>query len=438
MATVLIAALGSGLFFLSRSSPMVTPSPVVLVVDRGTAILKPRGKPDWNVASSGALLHAGDTLHTLSQTSASIEFPDGSKARLGPDAELRVKAAWMNRRGVVSTATLSHYTGRVLYSIATAPGTDFVVVTNAVSFEAGASAFEVNLQPDGLLTIKVFEGVVNTRPGATRPFTGPLRIQAGEQQMYDDIIGPIGSIEALQADPLDPFVQTQRAEAAAAAIVSTPGTEKTFSSLEPLQTGQTETAGEYSTGGGEVTALLTNSGSEMGLTIIGPGGQAYRAQGVAPLIVTIPNAPPGSYRAEVTGTRVRAGGDTYALAFVVASACNPAEGNGYTRTVQGWKEVADSVKIARVSDVKVIPVIGSAEVLLYSTVAPRGGRGAVTALIYATPPTIQLLPLSLNLQGVQLPPRATGPVSVPALNARFKVDRVYACAAGLAIEGASV
>ncbi len=42
MITVLIAAIGNGLFFLSRSSPVETPSPVVLFVDRGTADLKPQ------------------------------------------------------------------------------------------------------------------------------------------------------------------------------------------------------------------------------------------------------------------------------------------------------------------------------------------------------------------------------------------------------------
>ncbi len=440
IAIVFVAATGTGLIFLSRSSPLETPSPVVLFVDRGRADLQPRLTADWNPGVTGAVLHAGDTVYTWPTSSASIKFPDGSKAQLAPDTALKVRAAWISAKGVISTATLDHLTGRVLYSIASTPGTDFEVATDAVSFEAGGSVFEVDQQPDGLVTLKVFEGLVSTRAGTTTPFSGSVAIQAGQQQFYDRSAGPIGPVEALQPDLRDPFVQLQRVEAAAAVINSTPGTEQNFSSVELLQTGQTTPAGDFSTGGGDITAMLTTSGSEIGLTIIDPTGEVHRAQGVSPVIVRIPGGPPGSYRAEVTGIRVTPGGDFYAVAFVVADACYPAEGNGYVRKFQGWAQVAQSVKIANVSDVSLTNVASPGEAVVDSRVEIRGVLGTMTALIYATPPNAQVLVLSLKFQGMPIPNRIVDTVNskLTALSTDFKVDRVFACGDGLMIEGRSI
>jgi len=440
IAIVFVAATGTGLIFLSRSSPLETPSPVVLSVDKGKADLQPRRSKDWNRGATGAVLHAGDTVYTWPASNASIKFPDGSEAQLAPDTALQVQAAWISATGVISTAPLDHQTGRVLYSIASTLGTDFEVVTDAVSFEAGGSVFEVDVQPDGLVTVKVFEGFVSTRPGTTTPFTGSVAIQADQQQFYDRSAGPISIVETLQSDLRDPFTQLQRVDAAAAAINSTPGTEQTFSSLELLQAGQTTPAGDFSTGGGDITAMLTTSGSEIGLTIIDPNGGVHRGQGMPPVIVRIPGGPPGSYRAEVTGIRVTPGGDSYAVAFVVADACYPAEGNGYVRKFQGWAQVAQSVKIANVSDVSSTNVASPGEAVVDGRVEMRGVPGTFTALIYATPPNAQVLVLSLKFQGVPIPNRVVDTVNsrVTELSTDFKVDRVFACGDGLMIEGQSI
>jgi hypothetical protein len=441
MVILFIAAIGGGAFFVSRSSPAETPSPVVLFVDQGTAGIEAPGRLDFKPAGTGSVLHDGETVHVNSGSRASLLFADGSRARLAPDTELSLTVAWINAKGVIPRAVLGQVHGRILYSIAGPPGTDFAVLSNAVSCEVRRGVFEVEMQPDGLETVKVFQGEVKTLPGGLARFAGRVTITAGQQQLYDDMAGTLGPVESLASNPGDPFVQIQRAEAAAAAIGSTPGTEQTFSSLEPLQSGQTVTAGAYATGGGDVTALLANSGSEMQLTITAPGGAVYRAEGLAPVRVTVPAGPPGSYRADVSRIGTGGGGETYAVTFVVTRACDPAEGNGYARKLQGATEMARSVKIAHVSGVKVTPVTLAGNVLLGSSATTFGvGRVAVTALIYATPPSAEVVLLSLRFQGVPMPTRAVGPFGadqVTALNPGFKVDRVYTCTGGFAMEGPS-
>ena len=440
LVVTIIASTGGGLLFLSRSSPAETPSPVVLFVDKGTVGLELPGTLDFKPAGTGTVLHRGDTVHVDAGSSASLTFADGSRARLGPGAALIVRAAWMTAKGAISTASLGHLRGRILYSIVKAAGGDFEITTNAVTYEVRNAVFEVEVNAHSLETVKVFEGEISTHAGATTNFKGGATIAAGQQQMFDDIAGPLAPVEALEAYPSDPFLPIQRAEAAAAAIESTRGTEQTFSSLEPLGPGQTVTAGEYYTGGGDVMAFLSAQGSELQLAITAPGGLVYRTQGRAPLTVRIPAGPPGPYRAEVTGINVRDGGEPYAVTFSVANACHAAEGDGYLRKVRHATDLARSVRIAQLSDVRVLPVTRSGPVLIESTAKLNGGRVGVTTLIYATPPIGQVLLLSLKLQGVPLPTRAAGTVSasqVMALNVGFKIDRIYACTGGFAMEGRS-
>jgi hypothetical protein len=438
---VFIAAVVGGIFFVSRSSPPETPSPAVLYVERGAAEVAHAGTLDFQPARNGTVLDAGQMVHVGPDSSALVKFPDGSSTRLAPETTLSVHAAWINTSGVISSAILGQARGRILYSIAGTRDTEFEVLTNAVSYKVRRGVFEVDVYPGGLETIRVFQGEVMPFAGETTRFAEDATIGAGQQQVYDDKAGPLGSVEALAADPADPFVQIQRAEAAAAAIVPTPGTEQTFSSFEPLEFGQTVTAGVYSTGGGDVTALLTSPGSDMRLKITTPEGKVYQGDGPTPLVVKIPAGPPGSYRAEVMATRASAGGEPYAVTFVASNACDSAQQNGYVRKFHAATEVAQSVKIAQVSDVSVSPVTRlGGEVLVGSVATLRGGRVAATALIYATPPTVQILLLSLNVQGFPVPTRAIGLVSatqVTALDAGFRVDRIYACPGGVVIEGSS-
>ena len=412
----------------------------MLFVDKGTVGLELPGTLDYKPAGTGTVLHAGETVYVDAVSSAYLAFADGSRARLAPGAALTVRAAWMTANGAISFASLGHLKGRILYSIVTAPGADFEVITNAATYEVRNAVFEVEVNADGLETVKVFRGEISTHAGASTNFTDGATIAAGQQQVYDEIAGPLGPVEALEAYPDDPFVAVQRAEAAAAAIESTRGTEQTFSSVEPLRPGQTVTAGEYYTGGGDVMAFLSAQGSELRLAITAPGGLVYRTQGQALLMVRIPAGPPGPYRAEVTGMSVSAAGEPYAVTFVVANACHSAEGNGYVRKVRDVTEVARSVKIAQISDVRVATVTRSGPVRIESTAELGAGRVAVTTLIYATPPVAQVLLLSLNFQGVPVPTRAVGPVSanqITALNLGFKLDRIYACGGGVAMEGPS-
>lgn len=442
MVAVFVAAIGGGLFFVSRSSPAETPSPVVLFVDEGTASIATAGSLDFKPAGTGSVLHDGERVHVNPGSSASLSFADGSRARLAPETELKLTAAWMNVKGVIPRAVLGHLQGRILYSIAGGLGTDFAVLTDAMSYEIHWGVFEVDVQPDGFETVKVFQGDVMTLPGNVAKFEGRVTIAAGQQQVYDDMAGALAPVESLGSNPVDPFVQVQRAEATAADIHSTPGTEQTFSSAVPLLSGQTVVAGLYTTGGGDVIALLTNSGSAMRLTITAPGGVVYRAEGLALVRVSIPAGPPGTYRAEVTGIGTAAVGDIYAVTFVVANACNPAAGSGYVRKLLGASQVAQSIRIPHVSALNVTPAKQTGEVIISSTASALGvGHVAVTALIYATPPTARVLLLSLRFQGVSMPTRAAGPfgaAEVTALSPGFKVERVYACTGGFVIEGPSL
>ncbi len=448
MIVVLLgSAIGTGLIFLSRSSPLETPSPVVIGVDTGTVDLKPRDTKYLKSATTGAMMQAGDTLYTRTASSAAINLPDGSNAQLAPNSTLEVQEAWINRYGVIVSATLDQQSGSILYSTANAPGTDFLVETTTVSFEAGASVeaggslFEVFLQPEGVAELKVFGGVVNARPGKGALFAGSVPVQAGDQQVYDSGTGRIISMGPLQADLRDPLGQLEQVEEGAVAVKPTPGTEQTFISLVPLQAGQTNTAADYATGGGNITALLSSSASEIGLAIIDPGGRTFVARGAPPLQVRIPDAPPGSYHAQVTGIHVNPGGDTYAMAFVVADACYPAAGNGYERRFQSWQSLARSIKMPDDGDASLTTRAPLGEAIADSNIRLRGVSGTVTVLVVATPPGAEALVLSFQLEGIPIPNRAVvllNASQVTALDVGFRLDRIFGCGTGLMIEGQSL
>ena len=441
IVALLGSAIGTGLIFLSRSSPLETPSPVVIVGDTGTVDLKPRDSRYLKSATTGAIMQAGDTLYTGTASSAAINLPDGSKAQLAPNSKLEVWEAWINGNGVITTAVLSQQEGGSLYSIASAPGTDFLVETNAVSFEASASLFEVAVQPEGVVEVKVFDGVVHTRPGTTAPFAGSEPVQAGQEQVYDSGTGRTISIDPLQVDLRDPLGQLEQVEEGAVAVQPTPGTEQTFISLVPLQAGQTNTAADYATGGGNITALLSSSASEIGLTIIDPGGRIYVARGAPPLQVRIPDAPPGSYHAQVTGIHVNSPGDTFAMAFVVADACYPAAGNGYERRLQSWQSLVRSIKMPDVGDASLTTRAPRGEAITDSNISLRGASGTVTVLIVASPPRAEALVLSFQLDGVPIPNRAVAVLNisqVTTLDLGLRVDRIFGCGQGLMIEGQSL
>jgi hypothetical protein len=437
MLILFVAAGGGGFYFLSRSSPAETPSAVVLYVDRGTVVLAPSASVDFKPADTGTVLHPGDRIRVGAGSSAGLALPDGTTARLAPDTEVTLNAAWMNARGVIGPAIVGQVQGRVLYTVASGFKTDLVVLTDAVGYEIARGSFEVDVEPSGFETVKVFQGEVITFNGNTTKPRGRTPIEAGQQQLFDDIAGPLTPIEALESNPGDPFVQVQRAEAAAAATDSTSGTAWTFSSSEPLRSGQTVTAGTYSTGGGDVSAVLSSAGSDTRLAITAPDGHIYSAEGPAPVTVRIPAGPPGSYRADVTGLDVGVRGDPFAVTFAVANACAPTEGNRYVRKFLPAKEVAQSVRIPRVSDITVTPFTQSGPVVAASSGRVARLRATVVALIYAAPPSAQVLLLSLKFQGVPMPTRAVATIGANQVTALqgLRVDRVYACTGGFAIEG---
>jgi len=356
---------------------------------------------------------------------AAIQFPDGSLIRMSPDTTVTVTAAQLNKDGTLRSAGVTEKVGRTLSNVQhLASGASFHVGGHSVSAEVRGTQFEVLVRANGTNLIKVFEGSV-TVTGATT-----ITLTAG-QEVEVDANGRLSTPRPIQPETQDPYplaVQCSRANSSG----TTPGTTQT-SSGDGLVNGQTAEQ-DYDSPGGNLTVAFCYPGSLMSVTITDPSGAQHLAQGKSPVMVKIPNAPPGRYKALVRGLDVPAGGEPYALTFATDAAC--AEGNvdtgGVVRQTVSNAQIAQTLSQAGASGVT-LQVKGtspnSARIYYYSELG--GNPISWTIDFYAATPSLGVVLTQVTVHGVNITtqlvsrlPQATGQSGV---SIDFSVDRVYSC-----------
>jgi hypothetical protein len=420
LLVVLLTVGGGYYFFVVQAQAAVAAPASLTVINQPVDVDQRPGLP-------GEALGPGNTVHTGAGGHAGIHFPDGSFVRMSPDTTVTVTAAQLQRDGTLQSAGVAQKIGRTFSSVQhLASGASFKVGGHSVSAQVRGTEFEVLVRSNGTNLIKVFDGVV-TVSGATT-----ATVRAGEQ-IDADASGRLSNQRPIQPDVQDPFPLTSQCSKAAS-NGNNAGTVQS-SSGESLTNGQTAES-TYNSAGGNLTLAFCYPGSLMRVTVTDPAGRAYSKQGVAPLIIKIPNGPAGVYKAVVTALDVPPSGEAYALSFATDAAC--ASGNVDTGTVvrqtlsnsQIQKALTDSGTTGVTLQVRGVSPT-SARVFYYSNLG--GLPLSWTIDFYAATPNLGAVITQVTVQGINVTTQlisrlgSFGGSSITSMPTGFSVDRVYSC-----------
>lgn len=426
---VLVAVLlvGGGYFFLVAQAQAGVSSPASLVV-----ITQPvdvgHNDSSYSPGSSGQQLTNGSSVRTGTGGYAEIQFPDGSLVRISPETTVTVTSAELTRDGNLKSASIQEKVGRTLTTVQhLVSGSVFTVGGHSITTQVRGTKFEVLVRKDGSNVVKVFEGTV-TVTGSNGSFT----VNAG-QEIDADSSGKLAKPHSTVSEPQDPYAAQVQCDKTAASGTN-PGTTQSRTG-DGLTTGQTATE-SYDSPGGNMTVAFCYPGSLMGITVTDPNGVQHSAQGAAPLVVKIANAPPGHYTAVVRGVNVPAGGEPYSITFATDETCVPGtvDTGGIVRETLSNGQIAQSLQQAGLGQVN-LQVLGtsatSARVYFYSDV---GGLPITWSIdFYAASPNLGLVLTQVTVRGVNVTAQVVSklaPIQGQALAViptDFIVDRVYSC-----------
>jgi hypothetical protein len=424
LVALLVGGGGYYFFVVQAQAGVAAPAALVVItppVDVGT------NDSGYKTGTPGQQLTAGNSVRTGHAGHAAIQFPDGSYVRMAPDTTVTVTAAQLTHDGKLQSASVVDKVGRTFSSVQhLSSGATFQVSGHSVSASVRGTEFEVFVRANGTNLIKVFDGTI-TVSGTTS-----TTVTAG-QQIDADANGKLSSPRPIQSEPQDPYaLSAQCAKSASAG--NNAGTVQTIDGDNVLQ-GQTAEQ-DYESPGGNLTLAFCYPGSLMSVTVTAPDGRTFPAQGPPPLVIKIPNGPPGLYRAIVRGITLPAAGEPYSMSFATDAAC--ASGNvdtgGAVRETLSNGQIAHALQQAGATGVT-LQVQGTSPTsarIFYSS--DFGGVPlSWTIDFYAASPNLGAVLTQVTIRGINVTTQvvsrltaATGQ-AVSTIPADYLVDRVYSC-----------
>jgi hypothetical protein len=417
----LLAVGGGYWFFVVQASAAVNASAALVVFNQPVTV-------DNHPAIPGQTLNVNDTVATQTGGHAAIQFPDGSLVRMLPGTTVTLTSLQLQKNGNLQSASVLQKVGRTFTDVQhLVGGASFQVGGHSVSAQVRGTQFEVLVRPNGTNRIWVFVGSV-TVSGTTS-----IKLTAG-QEIDADANGKLTNQRSNQFDPQDPFPMTSQCNNAASSG-TTNGTLQT-STGDSLTNGQSAERDYYSPGG-NLSLVFCYPGSLMRVAVTDPNGKVYQGQGPPPIRLSIPNGPPGLYKALVTAINVAAAGEPYSIAFATDAACTPGNvDNGTTvRETLSNTQIANALADAGTTGVT-LQVQGtsptSAHIVYYSTLG--GVTLSWTIAFYAASPNLGAVITQGTIGDVSvttwLMSRFSSLVgkSISSIPSGFIVDRVYSCA----------
>jgi FecR protein. len=344
---------------------------------------------------------------------------------MAPATVVTVTAAQLSHDGKLQSASLVQKVGRTFSNVQhLVSGASFQVGGHSVSASVRGTQFEILVRTDNTNLIKVFEGTVTVSGATTATLTAGQQIDA-------DANGRLSNQRSIQLEPQDPFALSAQC-ARSASAGNNAGTVQTADG-DTLQTGQSAEHDYYSPGG-SFTLTFCYPGSLMSVTVTDPAGRLHTARGAPPLVIKIPNGPPGLYKAIVRGIDLPKDGEPYSMAFATDAACaagNVDTGAGFVRETISNDQLAQALQQAGVT----LQVQGissnSARIVYYSDLG--GLPISWTILFYAASPNLGFVLTQVTVRGLNV---TTGVVSrlssvtgdsVSSIPTDYTVDRVYSC-----------
>ncbi len=423
LVVILIVLLIGGstyFFFVVQASAAVTAPASLVVINQPISV-------NGNPGTPGQSLHAGDSVATGTSGHGAIDFPDGSYMRLAANTTVTVNSVQLQKTGDVQTIALTEKVGRTFTNVQhLVNGANFTVSGHGVTAAVRGTQFEILVRPDHTNRIWVFVGKVAVA-GKTS-----VTMTAG-QELDIDANGALGNVRGSTFDPSDPFPMAQQC-ANAASNGNTAGTSSA-SYGDPLGAGQSA-ENDYYSPGGKLTVSLCYPGSTMSITVTDPNGTRYSRQGSPPVTLTIPNGPPGLYRAVVTAVNVPSSGEAFSVAFATDAPCAADEIDNGTVVRETLSNSQISSALAESGSTGVSLYVSgtsptSARLVYYSDIG--GARLSWTIDFYAATPDLGAVITQVTFNGINVTTQVIstftsyGSHSITTIPSGFIVDRVYSC-----------
>ena len=415
---LLLAAGGGWWFFVVQASAAVTAPATLVVFNQVVTVNGHPGIP-------GQALNANDDVQT-STGHAAIQFPDGSYVRMSPSSDVRITKVELQRNGNLQTAEVLQKAGRTFVNVQhLVAGATFKVDGHSVSAQVRGTQFEVFVEPNGKIQIKVFAGSVTVTAGGRT-----VTVNAG-QEVEVAADGTITGPRAITTDRQDPYPLSTRC-ANAVSSGTTNGTQQ-VSTGDPITTGAAPEV-DYDSPGGTLLVALCYPGSKMTLSVFTPDGVEHAAANVPTRV----DGPAGHYRAIVRAVDVSPA-EAYVVAFATNAPCESSSG------ATGGATVRETLSNAQISDALAkagsqgvtLQVQGtsptSAHLVYYSNTG--GVELSWTIDFYAATPYLGAVITQVTVRGINMTTTVIknlssfGGNSITSIPSDFIVDRVYSCAA---------
>src|SRR5207237_8714727 len=158
---ILIVAVVGVVVWLNVAASAQVNASATLTVYQPAASTSSNGS-DFLTATTGAVVHAGDSVKTDTKGRAAITLPDGTLTRLASDTTLKLDSAHFTKTGNLHDVTLSQQIGRTFTNVQhLATGATFNVKGKSATASARGTKFEVLITADGKMTVKLFEGTLD-------------------------------------------------------------------------------------------------------------------------------------------------------------------------------------------------------------------------------------------------------------------------------------
>ena len=437
---ILVLIVGGVLVWLNRAASAQVNASATLTVYQPAASTSRNGA-DFADVSTGAVVHAGDSVKTDTKGRAAITLPDGTLTRLASDTTLKLDSAHFTKTGNLHDVTLSQQIGRTFTHVQRlATGATFNVKGKSATASVRGTKFEVLITADGKMTVKLFEGTLD--------FIGKntVHLKAG-QQATADANGNIGDPTPIVPDPADPFGPALAASDAVAAG-TTPGTEQDFIGA-PLHDGEQQQYTYAYAGGSLLKASLGYPGSAMKLTVQAPDNQKYFATGKLPT-VEVHNGPAGIYTIVVNGVSgLGTAGEEPFVAVASVESCasadieqNHAVHRGYTA-----HDLVDAVQqsgqVSGLSNLKLSLSENSAAGAIITGSGTYNGVGwSGSVVLAAHNGVLDIMPTGGSVFGMSVPAQQVVQQIAAAIgqdpsnvSPGFIVDRLFTCKSVMIVDG---
>jgi ferric-dicitrate binding protein FerR (iron transport regulator) len=434
---VVLLIAGAGLIWLNTAASASVNAAATLTVFQPTVSVS-RAGGSFVTSPTGTVVQPGDSVKTDAKGRAAIQLSDGTMMRMAGGTEIVLTTAHFAKTGNLQDASILQKVGRTFTNVQhLVSGAVFKVGSQSAVASVRGTKFEVLVNPDGSMVVKLFDGELDL-DGKNH-----VHLTSGQQASVD-AAGNVGPAGPIQPDPDDPF-GPQIAASDATNQGTTPGTEQDFIG-PPIHNGETQTYTYSFAGGGIVKAALGYKGSTMALRVKAPDGKLYSTTGPSPIVVQVPNAPPGIYTITVAGiSGLGAAGEEPFVSVSALEACatatiaqNKAVRRGYTA-----RDLAEAINVPGLANLS-LTIVGEsiAGAIITGSGTYNGVSWTGTVVLFRHGGVLQIVAVGATVFGVSVPAQqivqqigaaiAQDPTNI---NLGFVVDRLFTCKGVVMIDG---